>query len=128
MGSAVLNVDNNLRLIFPPGTLPLNSTSSEGTSVLTPITQVCLSAMTGKTLSVPAQMYRSTAPLLIPAAARRPSQSYSVVSVPSATSKTPCQPAMKVTVLYIFQVSVNWVFALFLKKTIFKPLLPLFEN
>ncbi|XP_019741088.1 putative exonuclease GOR [Hippocampus comes] len=95
MGSAVLNVDNNMRLILPPGTLPPNSTSSEVTPVLTPITQVCLGPITGKTLSVPAQTYRSTAPLLIPAAARRPSQSYSAVSVPTATSKTPSQAAMK---------------------------------
>ncbi|XP_051922876.1 RNA exonuclease 1 homolog isoform X2 [Hippocampus zosterae] len=95
VGSAVLNVDNNLRLILPQGTLPPYSTSSEVTPVFTPITQVCLGPITRKTLSVPAQTYRSTASLLIPAAARRPSQSYSVVSVPTATSKTPSQAAMK---------------------------------
>ncbi|XP_077416328.1 uncharacterized protein LOC144048344 isoform X3 [Vanacampus margaritifer] len=94
-GSTVLSVGDNLRLILPQGALPLNSTSSQVTSVITPIGQAHLSPAACETVSTSAQRYRSTAPLLIPAAPLRRSRSSSVVEIPDSANKTPSQAVIK---------------------------------
>ncbi|XP_061622993.1 putative exonuclease GOR isoform X2 [Phyllopteryx taeniolatus] len=94
VGSAVLNVGDNLRLILPQGTLPITSTSSDVTSVLTPITQLGLAPINAKPGTTSAQKYRPTTPLLIPAAARRLYQPSSALALLTAASKTPSQAAI----------------------------------
>nr|XP_020444048.1 uncharacterized protein LOC109953040 [Monopterus albus] len=78
-GTAVIDMGSNLHLILPESSfsLPVSSSSSPITSILTPITPVhpstvaviqtqCSPAVT------PVQRYRTTAPVLIPALARKP--------------------------------------------------------
>lgn len=98
LGTAVINVGNSLHLILPEGTfpLPVTSSSSQVTSVLTPISQVHTSAVTIKPAYYPAtitpvQRYRTTAPVLIPAPARKPSLTSAFASAHSspAVSSTP---------------------------------------
>ncbi|XP_070689095.1 RNA exonuclease 1 homolog [Pempheris klunzingeri] len=105
-GAAVIEVDNNLHLILPEGAfpLPVNSGSSQITSMLTPISRAHTSAVTVKqTYHPPAVMslhrYRTTAPVLIPAAARKPSltSAFATAHLSSATSTTP-QAAVSATV------------------------------
>ncbi|XP_051806438.1 putative exonuclease GOR [Acanthochromis polyacanthus] len=73
-------VGNNFHFILPEGTIPLPiaSSSSPVTTVLTPISQMHQSAFTVKQMYhppvvTPVQRYRSTAPVLIPPLARKPS-------------------------------------------------------
>ncbi|XP_077376903.1 uncharacterized protein LOC144018542 isoform X2 [Festucalex cinctus] len=106
-GSTVLNVGDNLRLILPQGTLPLNSTSHEVTSVITPIGQAHLGPAASETVSTSVQRYRSTAPLLIPATPLRRSRSSSAVEFPAAASKTPSQAAIKVPYALVGSKSAN---------------------
>uniref|UniRef100_A0A8C2YVE0 Exonuclease domain-containing protein n=1 Tax=Cyclopterus lumpus TaxID=8103 RepID=A0A8C2YVE0_CYCLU len=80
LGTAVIGADNNLHLILPEGIFPLpgTSSSSQVTSVLTPISQVHTSTLAVRQMYHPAavmplQRYRTTAPVLIPAPARKPS-------------------------------------------------------
>ncbi|XP_061673940.1 RNA exonuclease 1 homolog isoform X2 [Syngnathoides biaculeatus] len=93
LGSAVLNVGENLRLILPQGTVPITSTSSVVTSVLTPITHLGLASINAKPAKVSEQKYRSTAPLLIPATARKPSHP-SALALSTASSNTSSQAAV----------------------------------
>ncbi|XP_060894427.1 RNA exonuclease 1 homolog isoform X2 [Labrus mixtus] len=79
LGTAMINVGNNLQLILPEGAfpLPVTSSSSQVTSVLTPITQVYTNPVTVKHTYLPPGLnhvhrYSTTAPMLIPAQARKP--------------------------------------------------------
>ncbi|XP_061751319.1 RNA exonuclease 1 homolog isoform X3 [Nerophis ophidion] len=102
LGSAVLNVGNNLRLILPQGTIPLTSACTVVSSVLTPITRVHTSSVTVRppTFTSPAvastPKYRAGVPLLIPPAARRPSQlsasSLSSTAASNATGQAAAKP------------------------------------
>lgn len=98
LGTAVIEVGHNLHLILPEGAfpLPVTSTSSPVTSVLTPISQVHTSAVAVRQMYrppavTPVQRYRTTAPVLIPAPARKPSLTSAFASAHSspATSATP---------------------------------------
>ncbi|KAK5611110.1 hypothetical protein CRENBAI_022021 [Crenichthys baileyi] len=78
-GTAVVEVGNNVHLILPQGSFPLSvtSTSSPVTSVLTPVSRVHPNPDSFKQTNAPAAVtalprYRSTAPVLIAAPARRP--------------------------------------------------------
>jgi len=80
LGTAVIGADNNLHLILPEGIFPLAGTSgsSQVTSVLTPISQVHPNTVSVRQMYhpaavIPLQRYRTTAPMLIPAPARKPS-------------------------------------------------------
>ncbi|KAL6114778.1 uncharacterized protein ACO6RY_05461 [Pungitius sinensis] len=82
LGTAVIGVDNNLHLILPEGIfpLPVSSSASSGqvASVLTPISHVTTSGVAVRQMYhgpavTPLQRYRTTAPVLIPAPARKPS-------------------------------------------------------
>nr|XP_057925887.1 RNA exonuclease 1 homolog isoform X2 [Doryrhamphus excisus] len=97
LGSTVLSVGSNLRLILPQGAipLPLASTSGAVTSILTPLTRVHATPINVRppTYTAPAvvttQRYRMSAPLLISPTARRPSQpSASFTSLLSTTAMT----------------------------------------
>lgn len=79
LGPAVIEVGNNLHLILPDGAfpVPISSTSSPITPVLTPISQVHTSALTVRQMHhppavIPVQRCRPVAPVLIPAVARKP--------------------------------------------------------
>ncbi|XP_034548974.1 RNA exonuclease 1 homolog isoform X2 [Notolabrus celidotus] len=94
--TAVINVGNNLHLILPQGTvtLPVTSSSSQVSSVLTPVTRVHPNHVTVRqaynpVLLTPVQRYRSTAPMIIPAQARKRwpiSASAAAHSVPAAST------------------------------------------
>lgn len=99
LGTAVIGVGNNLHLILPQGTFPLPVTSSSCpvTSVLTPISQVQTNAVAVRQTNYPpaastVQRYRTTAPVLIPAPARKPS--LTCASASQATSSTITTTAM----------------------------------
>ncbi|XP_054628304.1 RNA exonuclease 1 homolog isoform X2 [Dunckerocampus dactyliophorus] len=99
LGSAVLNVGNNLRLILPQGAvpLPLSSASSAVTSVLN-ITPVLARPPTCTASAVAsAQKYRMCAPLLFTPAARRPSQPSTpfTSSLSTTATSTPALAAAK---------------------------------
>lgn len=109
LGTAVIEVGNNLHLILPEGAfpLPVTSSSSQVTSVLTPISQVHMSTVAVKQIYhppsvTPLQRYRTTAPVLIPAPARKPSLTSAFAlahSNPavSTTPQTPVHAAVKVS-------------------------------
>lgn len=93
LGTAVIGVDNNLHLILPEGLFPLPASSGSGhvTSVLTPISQVTTSAVAVRQMYhppavTPLQRYRTTAPVLIPAPARKPSLASAFASSPAASA------------------------------------------
>ncbi|KAI9513790.1 hypothetical protein NQZ68_039454 [Dissostichus eleginoides] len=96
LGTAVIGVGNNLHLILPEGTFPLPVTpsSSQVTSVLTPISHLPTSygavrPMYHLPAVTPMQRYRTTAPVLIPAPARKPSLTSAfaaTLSSPAASS------------------------------------------
>ncbi|XP_073322012.1 uncharacterized protein [Pagrus major] len=95
LGTAVIGMGNNLHLILPQGTFPLPVTSSSCpvTSVLTPISQVQTNAVAMKQTYYPpaattVQRYRTTAPVLIPAQARKPSLTFASAHSSQATSST----------------------------------------
>ncbi|XP_033973498.1 uncharacterized protein zgc:152968 isoform X6 [Trematomus bernacchii] len=95
LGTAVIGVGNNLHLILPEGTFPLPVTSSQVTSVLTPISHLPTSygavrQMYHLPAVTPMQRYRTTAPVLIPAPARKP-------SLTSAFAATLSSPAASTT-------------------------------
>ncbi|XP_042343657.1 RNA exonuclease 1 homolog [Plectropomus leopardus] len=108
LGTAVIEVGSNLHLILPEGTfpLPVTSTSSQVTSVLTPISHMQTSTGAARQMYHPpavttVQRYRTMAPFLIPALARKPSlpaasaaaHSTSAVSTaPQAPVYTPVKP------------------------------------
>ncbi|XP_035864920.1 RNA exonuclease 1 homolog isoform X3 [Sander lucioperca] len=99
LGTAVIGVGNNLHLILPEGTfpLPVTSGSSQVTSVLTPLSQVYTSTAAVRQMYhppavTPVQRYRTTAPVLIPAPARKP-------SLNSAFSSAHSSPAVSTTPL-----------------------------
>ncbi|XP_074525909.1 uncharacterized protein LOC141790140 [Halichoeres trimaculatus] len=89
--TAVINVGNNLRFILPEGAvaLPVTSTPSQ---VLTPVTRVLTTPISVTQTSnspvlTPVQRYRTTAPVIIPAQARRRfshSASVAALSAPAA--------------------------------------------
>ncbi|XP_041642485.1 RNA exonuclease 1 homolog isoform X2 [Cheilinus undulatus] len=97
LGTAMIDMGSNVHLILPEGTFPLSvtSSSSQVTSVLTPITQVYTSPVTVKQaynppLLNPVQRYRTTAPVLIPAQVRKPTfNSTSALAHPSPVSCAP---------------------------------------
>ncbi|XP_029294914.1 RNA exonuclease 1 homolog isoform X2 [Cottoperca gobio] len=91
LGTAVIGVGNNLHLILPEGTFPLPITSSQVTSVLTPISQVHTGTVAVRQIYhppslTPLQRYRTTAPVLIPAPARKPSLTSAFAAVHSSTT------------------------------------------
>ncbi|XP_022621009.1 RNA exonuclease 1 homolog isoform X1 [Seriola dumerili] len=99
LGTAVIEVGNNLHLILPEGTFPLPVTSSCSSiaSVLTPVSQVHTSTVGMKQTYHPAvvsslQKYRTTAPVLIPAPTRKPLLISALTHLSPASSTTP-QPA-----------------------------------
>lgn len=102
LGTAVINMGNNLHLILPEGTLPLPvaSSSSPVTSVLTPINQGHASTLTVKQAYfppsiTPVQRFRIAAPVLIPAPTRKPSLSSAFAATQSSsTVLTVPQPAI----------------------------------
>ncbi|TWW60255.1 RNA exonuclease 1 -like protein [Takifugu flavidus] len=76
LGTAVIEVGNNLHLILPDSTFPVTSSSIPVTPVLTPISSMHTSMVTVKQSCPfpaigPLQRTRSTAPILIPALARK---------------------------------------------------------
>lgn len=97
--TAVIGADNNLHYILPEGMfpLPVTSSSSQVTSVLTPISQVHTGSVAVRQMYhpiavTPVQRYRTTAPVLIPAPARKPSLTSAFASAhssPAASSTTP---------------------------------------
>lgn len=108
LGTAVIGVGNNLHLILPEGTfpLPVTSSSSQVTSVLTPISHLPTSygavrQMYHLPAVTPMQRYRTTAPVLIPAPPRKPSLTSAfaaTLSSPAAstTSQTAVHAGLKV--------------------------------
>ncbi|XP_068422495.1 RNA exonuclease 1 homolog isoform X2 [Clinocottus analis] len=87
LGTAVIGADNNLHLILPEGIfpLPVTSSSSQVTSVLTPIGQVHTGSVAMRQMYhppavMPLQRYRTTAPVLIPAPSRKPSMASACAS------------------------------------------------
>ncbi|XP_031705348.1 RNA exonuclease 1 homolog isoform X2 [Anarrhichthys ocellatus] len=104
LGTAVIGADNNLHLILPEGIfpLPITSTCSQVTSVLTPFSQVHTSSVAVRQMYhtpalTPLQRYRTTAPVLIPAPARKPSLT-SALSHSSPAASTIPQAAVHTTV------------------------------
>ncbi|XP_071339683.1 RNA exonuclease 1 homolog isoform X2 [Trachinotus anak] len=98
MGPAVIEVGNNLHLILPEGTfpLPVNSSFSPVSSVLTPVSQVHRNTVALKqtyhsAAVTPVQRYRTTAPVLIPAPTRK-SFLISASAHSSPASSTALQP------------------------------------
>lgn len=92
LGTAVIGVGNNLHLILPNEAFPVTSSSNPVNSVLTPIGHVQTSALAIKpTCSLPAmtplQRTRTTAPILIPALARK-----SLTSTSAGTHAGPAPP------------------------------------
>uniref|UniRef100_A0A096M153 RNA exonuclease 1 homolog n=1 Tax=Poecilia formosa TaxID=48698 RepID=A0A096M153_POEFO len=82
LGTAVIEVGSDLHLILPQGHFPLSATSSSSpvSSVLTPVSRVHPNPTAVRQTTSPAAVsalpkYRSTAPLLIAAPARRPAAS-----------------------------------------------------
>lgn len=76
LGTAVIEVGNNLHLILPDGSFPVASSSIPVTPLLTPINPMQTSMVAVKqSCPLPAisplQRTRSTAPILIPALARK---------------------------------------------------------
>lgn len=76
LGTAVIGLGNNLQLILPDDAFPVTSSSDPVHSVLTPFGHMQTSVLTMKqTCSLPAitplQRSRTTAPILIPALARK---------------------------------------------------------
>ncbi|KAM7391229.1 hypothetical protein PAMP_021933 [Pampus punctatissimus] len=100
LGTAVLEVGNNVHLILPQGTfpLPVSTNSSPVTSVLTPISQVYKHPVTMKQAYhppavTPVQRYHTAPPLLIPAPVRKPSLSSGLAAHSSAANPTTPQAA-----------------------------------
>uniref|UniRef100_UPI0037E97160 RNA exonuclease 1 homolog n=1 Tax=Semicossyphus pulcher TaxID=241346 RepID=UPI0037E97160 len=105
LGTAVINVGNNLHLILPEGAfpLPVASSSSQLTSVLTPITQVHMNPVTVKqtyhqAVLTPVQRYRTTAPMLIPPQARKPSLTSALAAAQSSQAACVTQAALHANV------------------------------
>ncbi|XP_030593372.1 putative exonuclease GOR isoform X3 [Archocentrus centrarchus] len=109
LGPAVIEVGNNLHLILPDGAfpVPISSSSSPVTPILTPISQVHTSALTVRQTHhppavTPVQRCRPAAPVLIPAVARKPllnssftSASLRSSSAVSAVSQSAVQASAK---------------------------------
>ncbi|XP_026199578.1 RNA exonuclease 1 homolog isoform X2 [Anabas testudineus] len=102
LGTTVIDMGNNLHLILPEGAfpLPVASSSSPVTSVLTPINQVHTSTLAVKQAYfppavTPVQRLRTAAPVLIPAPARNPSLTSAFATAQSTTpiAQTVSQPA-----------------------------------
>lgn len=92
LGAAVIEVGNNLHLILPDDAFPVSSSSNPVNSVLTPIGHMQTSTLTMKqACSLPAitplQRSRTTAPILIPALARK-----SLTSTLAGTHAGPAAP------------------------------------
>uniref|UniRef100_A0A665X0H9 Zgc:152968 n=1 Tax=Echeneis naucrates TaxID=173247 RepID=A0A665X0H9_ECHNA len=104
LGTAVIEVGNNLHLILPEGTfpLPVTSSSSPVTSVLTPVSQGHTSNLPVKPTCTAAvthvQKYRTIAPVLIPAPTRKPLFT-SALAHSSSASSIASQPAVKVLLI-----------------------------
>ncbi|KAM3610176.1 uncharacterized protein V6R79_000157 [Siganus canaliculatus] len=97
LGSAVIEVGNNLHLILPEGTFPLPVTTDPNPvpSVLTPVSQVQMSTFTVKQghhpVITPVQRYRTTPPAFSPQPLRKPPLSTCLVPTrlaPSASTAT----------------------------------------
>ncbi|KAM4578001.1 uncharacterized protein V3H82_007507 [Fundulus diaphanus] len=98
LGTAVIEVGNNVHLVLPEGSFPISvaSSSTAVTPVLTPVTQVHPNAAA----AAPSR-YRPTAPLLIPAPPRRPALSSALASTSSQSAvgpSTASQPAAQAAV------------------------------
>ncbi|KAK2837941.1 hypothetical protein Q5P01_015153 [Channa striata] len=101
LGTAVIDMGNNLHLILPEGVfpLPVSSSSCPVTSVLTPISQVHTSTVTVKQAYCPPaitpQRYRPAPPVFIPASTCKPSPTSTYMSTQSSpASFTGPQPAI----------------------------------
>ncbi|KAM7415774.1 hypothetical protein PAMA_018033 [Pampus argenteus] len=104
LGTAVLEVGNNLHLILPQGTfpLPVSSNSSPVTSVLTPISQVYKHPVTMKQAYHPpvvttVHRFRTAPPLLIPAPVRKPSLSSGFAAAHSSAANPTTPQAANAT-------------------------------
>ncbi|XP_055367774.1 RNA exonuclease 1 homolog isoform X2 [Betta splendens] len=104
LGTTVINMGNNLHLILPEGAfpVPVASTSSPVTPVLTPISQVHTSTLAVKQAYFPpavatVQRFRTAAPVLIPVPAREPAfvPAQSSASVLTAPQPTAAKPVVK---------------------------------
>lgn len=101
LGTAVIEVGNNLHLILPDGAFPVTASSNPVTSVLTPIGHMQTSMVTVKQSCplpaiTPLQRTRSTAPILIPALARK-----SLTSTLAATNSGPAAPISASTTMAV---------------------------
>ncbi|XP_059192195.1 RNA exonuclease 1 homolog isoform X2 [Centropristis striata] len=101
-GTAVIGVGDNLHLILPDGSfpLPVTSSTSQVTSVLTPIGKVHTSTVAVRQMYHPpsvtsVQRYRTTAPVLIPAPARKPLPSAAGAAAASTAPQPPVHTAFK---------------------------------
>ncbi|CAG5925144.1 unnamed protein product [Menidia menidia] len=102
VGTAVIEVGNSLHLILPHGSFPVTSTAA---SVLTPVSQVHPSPVPVRQTHhpptvTPLPRYRSTAPVLITAPARRPALSSAFAStslhtMPPTIPQAPAQAPAK---------------------------------
>lgn len=107
LGTAVIEVGNNLHLILPDGSFPVTASSNPVTSVLTPIGHMQTSMVTVKQSCplpaiTPLQRTRSTAPILIPALARK-----SLTSTLAATNSGPAAP-ISVSATMAVKVRTGW--------------------
>lgn len=98
LATTVIDVGNNLHLIIPECTFPVAASSSPVTSVLTPIGRVQTSTVTIKQPYHPAalnplQRCRTTAPILIPAMARKPSVSPAFAATHSSPAASTAAPS-----------------------------------
>lgn len=94
IGTAVIEVGNNLHLILSKGAFPVSASSSAVTSVLTPIGPVLTSTSPVKeNYHLPAvtttQRCRTAAAVLIPAPARKPALASAFSSAHSTPASTP---------------------------------------
>ncbi|CAK6959725.1 RNA exonuclease 1 homolog [Scomber scombrus] len=102
LGTAVIEVGNNLHLILPQASfpMPVSSNSNPVTSVLTPISQVHTSPLTMKQTYhqpavTPLQRYRTAPPLLIPVPARKPALNSGFASAHSGPANPTTPQAAK---------------------------------
>ncbi|KAK2901802.1 RNA exonuclease 1 homolog isoform X1 [Channa argus] len=102
LGTAVIDMGNNLHLILPEGVfpLPVSSSSCPVTSVLTPINQVHTSTVTVRNAYcppaiTPLQRCRTAPPVFVPASTCKPSLSTTFASAHSSPAALTCpQPAI----------------------------------
>ncbi|CAJ1069304.1 RNA exonuclease 1 homolog isoform X2 [Xyrichtys novacula] len=100
IGTAVVNVGNNLHLILPTSARAF--TPSQGYSVLTPLMKGHTGPVTVKQtyhtpLLTPVQRSRTTAPVLIPAQAQKPSLNFASAAAHSGPASSAIQDSVQPT-------------------------------